>query len=704
MRVLPGSPDPLGATWDGEGVNFALFSEHATCVRLCLFDHGESGDPQEELKLPHRTHGVWHGYFPDLRPGQRYAYRVDGPHEPEQGHLFNPNKLLLDPYAHAIDGPLRWHARLTSYSMVENSETPVMDTRDSAEVLPRCTVIDPAFVWGDDHPLRTPWNRTVIYECHVKGFTMLHPEVPEKSRGTFLGLASEPIIDHLLSLGVTAVELLPVQQSFSEEHLVRAGLTNYWGYSPIGFFAPDERFSATPGLQVEEFKSMVKRLHRAGIEVILDVVYNHTGEGSSLGPTVSLRGIDNSSYYRLDPENPMWNIDYSGCGNSLEYRNPRAMRLIMDSLRYWVTEMHVDGFRFDLATSMARQEHHFDARSNFLSILQQDPVLSKVKLIAEPWDLGHDGYQLGNFPRGFREWNDRYRDVMRSYWRGDHNTVGELASRLSGSSDLFKGRERTTQASINFITSHDGFTLRDLVTYEQKHNETNGEENRDGTNNNQSHNWGVEGPTDKPRICALRDRVTRNLLATLAFSQGVPMLTQGDEMGRTQGGNNNAYCQDNPISWVRWKLDASDRSLLDFTRMIFRWRRENAAFHLAHFMEGEEVGTSGLHDVTWLQLNGSEMTASDWHDTKHCVLGMLVNGAASDEVNTFGTPIPGRTYLLLTNAGARTRRFRLPPTPPEKCWRELVNTAREPRQAIHSKKIILASHSLVLLEHREEAR
>jgi len=704
MRVLPGSPDPLGATWDGEGVNFALFSEHATCVRLCIFDHGESEELQNELKLPHRTHGVWHGYFPDLRPGQRYGYRVDGPHRPEQGYLFNPNKLLLDPYAHAIDGPLRWHGPLSSHSMVENAEAPRIDTRDSATVLPRCTVVDPAFVWGDDHPLRTPWNRTVIYECHVKGLTMLHPEVPEKSRGTFLGLASEPIIDHLLSLGVTALELLPVQQSFSEEHLVRAGLTNYWGYSPIGFFAPDERFAATQGLQVEEFKSMVKRLHRAGIEVILDVVYNHTGEGSSLGPMVSFRGIDNTSYYRLDSEDPQRNIDYSGCGNSLEYRNPRAMRLIMDSLRYWVTEMHVDGFRFDLATTMARQEGHFDARSNFLSILQQDPVLSKVKLIAEPWDLGHDGYQLGNFPRGFREWNDRYRDMMRSYWRGDHNGVAELASRLSGSSDLFKGRERTTQASINFITSHDGFTLRDLVTYEHKHNEANGEENRDGTDNNLSHNWGAEGVTDKPRTCAIRDRITRNLLATLAFSQGVPMLTQGDEMGRTQGGNNNAYCQDNPISWVRWKLDACDRSLLDFTRMIFRWRRENSAFHLAHFMEGEEVGTSGLHDVTWLLLNGGEMTASDWHDKKIFVLGMLVNGAASDEVNAFGTPIPGRTYLLLTNAGARTRRFRLPATPPDKCWRELVNTARDPRQAVHSKKIALAAHSLILLEHREEAR
>jgi len=676
-------------------VNFALFSEHADTVTLCLFE--QNGDAETRIVLPHKTHGIWHGYLPDIRPGQRYAYRVAGPYAPEHGHRFNPNKLLLDPYARAIDGPLRWNERLCGFVPGDPNSGP--DARDSAGALPRCIVVDPTFVWGDDHPPRTPWHHTLIYECHVKGLTMRHPDVPVEVRGTYLGMASEPIIEHLHALGVTAVELLPVHHALSEGHLIRNGLTNYWGYSSIGYFAPDARFATRPDAQVDEFKAMVKALHRAGIEVLLDVVYNHTGEGSHLGPTISLRGIDNASYYRRPAEDPRHYVDYSGCGNALELRNPRALRLIMDSLRYWVTEMHVDGFRFDLAAALGRQVGEFDTRSNFLAILQQDPILSHVKQIAEPWDLGLGGYQVGNFPRGFAEWNGPYRDTVRRFWRDEKGLLGDLASRLAGSSDLFQGRQRTPQASVNFITSHDGFTLRDLVSYDHKHNEANGEESRDGCNDNFSRNWGMEGPTQKPRTIHTRDRIARNLLATLAFSQGVPMLCQGDEIGRTQAGNNNAYCQDNEMSWVDWEIDDRKQELLTFTQHVFRLRRENPAFRIQHFLTGEAVNGSPQKDVTWLRPDGLEMTEDDWRDHRNQALGMLVSGQASDEVNPFGRPLEGRTFLLLLNAGGRSTHFSLPDTASWGVWRKRLNTARPARNILKGDEIHLAPHSVILLEH-----
>ncbi len=701
MRVFPGTPDPLGATWDGEGVNFALFTEHASAVTLCLFDGTGEDEVERRIPLTEKTHATWHGYFPGLRPSQRYAYRVDGPWDPTHGQRFNPAKLLLDPCARAVDGPIRWHEALCSAAPDPNQTDLSADPANSAAFLPRCVVVDPSFVWSGDRPPRTPWNQTVIYECHVRGLSQRHPEVAENLRGTYLGLAAEPIIDHLHRLGVTAVELLPVAHCASEKHLASTGHTNYWGYNPIGFFAPDERFAAVPGRQVEEFKAMVKALHRAGIEVILDVVYNHSGEGGPDGPCISLRGIDNASYYRLDPSDPTHYLDYSGCGNSLELRTPATLRLVMDSLRYWVTEMHVDGFRFDLATSMARQVDEFDPRSNFLAILEQDPVLSQVKLIAEPWDLGPGGYRLSGFPRGFAEWNNRYRDTLRRFWRGDPGAVGELASRLAGSSDLFGPGKRTPQASLNFITSHDGFTLQDLVSYEHKHNEANGEGNRDGHDDNLSRNWGAEGPTDKRRTLKMRERMTRNFLASLAFSQGVPMLTQGDEMGRSQAGNNNAYCQDNELAWVDWKLDTRSAALLEFTRKLFRIRRENGAFRLGRFLKGEPVGRPPLKDLIWIRRDGQEMKDQDWHQEDSAVIGMLVNANACEERTAAGARVTSKTFLLVMNGSPHACLFHPPELPGQGRWIERINTACPMRRALRRRGLKLAAHSLILLEHQE---
>ena len=576
IRVWPGSPYPLGATWDGEGVNFALFSEHATAVELCLFDGADS--PKEDLRVPfsERTNRIWHGYLPEVRPGQLYGYRVHGPYAPELGHRFNPNQLLLDPYAKAITGDLRWSDLMYGYAWSDPMDDRSFNREDSAPSMPRCVVVNTAFTWGDDRPPRNSWSQTLIYECHVKGMTGRHPGVPEDLRGTYLGLASDPILDHLLSLGVTAVELLPVHHCISERQLVERGMTNYWGYNSIGFFSPDPRYAAgSHGEQVHEFKSMVKAFHRVGIEVILDVVYNHTAEGNHLGPTLCFRGIDNCSYYRLVPDNPRHYLDFTGCGNSLNVGHPRVLQLVLDSLRYWVMEMHVDGFRFDLAPTMARNPIHFDRSSSFFATVQQDPVLAQVKLIAEPWDLGPGGYQLGNFPPGWAEWNGQYRDTIRRFWRGEEGRVAELASRLSGSSDLFQASDRTAYSGINFVTSHDGLTLHDLVSYERKHNEENGEENRDGTDESFSRNWGVEGETESVRIRRMRERMKRNLLATLVFAQGVPMLSHGDELGRTQFGNNNAYCQDNEVSWVDWDLDERARAFLDFRLRVIRIRESN---------------------------------------------------------------------------------------------------------------------------------
>ena len=555
MRVWPGSPHPLGATWDGEGVNFALFSEHATAVELCVFEHADGAAPVDSVTMPIATDRVWHCYLPDARPGCLYGYRVDGPWDPAQGHRFNRAKLLIDPYAKAVSGAIRWSEELFGHSSAGPDSDLVPDSRDSAGGMPKSVVVDQAFTWGEDSAPRIPWNRTVIYECHVRGMTMTHPGVPEHLRGTYLGLSSDAVVDHLLSLGVTAVELMPVHQFVADQHLVDQGLTNYWGYNTLAFFAPHVGYATGGhGQQVDEFKSMVKTLHRAGLEVILDVVYNHTGEGSHLGPTLSLRGIDNSVYYRLQPDNKRFNLDFTGTGNSLNIVHPRTIALIMDSLRYWVTDMHVDGFRFDLAPVLIRGLED-GRRSAFFEVIQQDPVLSQVKLIAEPWDVGPDGYQLGRFPPGWAEWNGAFRDCVRRFWRGDPGMIPELASRLTGSSDIYSPSGRRTYASVNFVTCHDGFTLADAVGFEERHNEANGEGNQDGARENYSRNWGAEGDTDSHRVARLRERIKRNMLATLVFSQGVRMLLGGDEFGRSQQGNNNAYCQDNDVSWVDWDID-----------------------------------------------------------------------------------------------------------------------------------------------------
>jgi glycogen operon protein len=703
LRVWPGDPYPLGATWDGEGVNVALFSEHATAVELCLFGDERSGRETARIPLRERTDLVWHAFLPDLRPGARYGYRVHGPYAPAEGHRFNPNKLLIDPYAKAISGAIDWDDAVYGYAVGDPAEDLSFDERDSAPNVPRSVVVDTAFTWGDDAPPRTPWNRTVIYECHVKGMTERHPGVPPELRGTYLAMPSDPILDHLRSLGVTAVELLPVHHFVDERALVERGLRNYWGYNSIGFFAPHVGYATGwGGQQVDEFKSMVKALHKAGIEVILDVVYNHTGEGNHLGPTLSLRGIDNDAYYRLDPDDRRRYQDFTGTGNSLNMRHPRTMQLIMDSLRYWIGEMHVDGFRFDLAPALARELYEVNRLGTFFDLIAQDPLISQVKLIAEPWDLGEGGYQVGNFPTGWAEWNGKYRDCVRRFWRGDPGQVSELASRLSGSSDLYEASGRRTYASVNFVTAHDGFTLRDLVSYERKHNEANGDGNRDGADENTSRNWGAEGPTDSSRIVAMRARMQRNFLATLVLSQGVTMLLGGDELGRTQSGNNNAYCQDGEVSWVDWDLSAADRDLLDFTREVLEIFRSNAVFRRRTFLTGRPMEDGGAKDLSWLHPDGREMIDQDWGDPDGHVLGMLLHGRATDEVDERGRPIFGKTILMLLNGGARSRSFALPESGEEAgSWWTLINTAHPGRRAVRGKSVNLVSHSFQLLRSEE---
>jgi isoamylase len=706
IRIWPGAPAPLGATWDGEGTNFAIFSEYATAVELCLFDHPEDAVGRERIALIERTDLVWHAYLPDVRPGQLYGYRVHGPYEPDLGHRFNPAKLLLDPYAKAVSGTIRWSDALSAYSTraPEAERDLLPDTADSAGDMPKCVVVESAFSWGDDRRPDTPWNRTVIYEAHVRGMTMLHPDVPEALRGTYLGLATDPVIDHLLGLGVTAIELLPMHHFVTERRLADSGLTNYWGYSPIGYFAPDTRY-ATGGLgqQVAEFKSMVKRFHRAGIEVILDVVYNHTAEGNHLGPTLSFRGIDNSAYYRLDAEHPRFYVDYTGTGNTLDIRNARTMQLVMDSLRYWVTEMHIDGFRFDLAPTLARESPAFSSSARFFDVVRQDPEISNVKLIAEPWDLGPDGYQVGGFPVGWGEWNAHYRDTVRRFWRGDPGQVGSLASCLAGSSDIFEGSKRSPQASINFVACHDGFTLHDLVSYEHKHNEANGEGNRDGNDNNLSRNWGVEGPSEAVHIVRMRERIKRNLVATLVFSQGIPMLSHGDEVGRTQLGNNNAYCQDGPLTWVDWRLTPLQRELLGFTREVLAVRAANPVLRRRRFFRLEPVRAGEEKDLTWLGPAGEEMTSEEWGDASNHVLGMLIRGEATDDIDERGRTPRGAAILLLLNGGARSRSFSLPAMERPGAWIQLLDTAHPAPRAIRGSQVHLAAHSLMLLQH-EAAR
>jgi isoamylase len=701
LRVWPGSPAPLGAAWDGQGVNFALYSRHARSVDLCLFD---ATGPEERVRMPEQTDWVWHAYLPDVRPGQRYGYRVHGPFEPAAGHRFNANKLLLDPYARAIDGPFRLTPECFGYTFGDRLDDLSFNTADSAPHVPKGVVLDTSFTWGDDARPRTPWNRTVIYECHVKGMTALHAGIAAEARGTYLGMASEPVIDHLSTLGVTAVELLPVQQALTGWHLVRRRLQEYWGYNTIGFFAPEVRYAATHGRQVYEFKTMVKALHRAGIEVILDVVYNHTGEAAQHGPTLSMRGIDNAVYYRLDSSHRRRYEDVTGTGNTLNASHPRVTGLIMDSLRYWVAEMHVDGFRFDLAPSLGRgRSGEIDLEGPFYQAVGQDPVLSQVKLIAEPWDLGHNGYQLGSFPAGWAEWNDKYRDCVRRFWRGEQGQVPELASRLAGSSDLFAGSGRGTYASVNFVTSHDGFTLADLVSYETKHNEANGEDGRDGTDVNLSRNWGAEGPTEAVWANRMRDRMKRNILATLLLSQGVPMLLGGDEMGRTQLGNNNAYCQDNPVSWLSWDLRPEDRRLIEFTAQAIERFRSNPVLRRRNFFTGASHPRTRTKDLTWIRPDGQEMTIEDWAEPRNQVLGMLIRGQASDDVDDRGRPMFGDTLLLAMNGGGRSRYFVLPRPAAQGMWEELLNTAR-PGQSrpVRTPAINLLAFSLLLLRFHEQ--
>ncbi|MEP7027192.1 MAG: glycogen debranching protein GlgX [Candidatus Eisenbacteria bacterium] len=679
MKVRPGQPYPLGATWDGLGVNFALFSEHATSVELCLFDSPDASHESARLVLPEQTDMVWHGYLSGLRPGQLYGYRVHGPYDPSAGHRFNPAKVVLDPYAKAIGRMVRWCDENSGYTIGHPDADLSMDPRDNAASAPLAAVVESAFTWGDDRPPLTPWHETVIYELHVQGFTRRHPRVPDALRGTYAALATEPVLDHLRGLGVTAVEIMPVHHHVNDRHLVERGLTNYWGYNTLSYFAPELRYASSPAPAeaLREFKTMVRALHASGIEVILDVVYNHTGEGNQLGPTLSLRGIDNASYYRLFEQDQRHYIDFTGCGNTLNMTHPRVLQLIMDSLRYWVTEMHVDGFRFDLASALARELFAVDKLGAFFDIIHQDPIISQVKLIAEPWDLGEGGYQVGNFPVLWTEWNGRYRDALRRFWRGDGGMISELATRLAGSSDLYANSGRRPYASINFLTSHDGYTLQDLVSYEHKHNEANGHDNTDGDNHNLSANGGVEGETDDPAVIALRERQKRNLLASLLLSQGVPMLRAGDELSHTQRGNNNAYCQDNEISWLKWNLDDRGRAFEEFARHLLRLREENPALRPRRFMHGEPAPGSGTKNITWFKPTGREMSDRDWHAQETRTLGVRlhVEGIADPDPDV---AVPANTLTMLFNAGAESTPFRMPALEAEEQWELLLDTHEEP--------------------------
>ena len=676
MRVWPGQPYPLGATWTGLGVNFALFSAHATRVDLCLFDSPHAATASVCVTLPEHTDMVWHGYLPDARPGQLYGYRVHGPYDPDAGHRFNPNKVVLDPYAKSIGRQVRWDDSVFGYTIGDPRGDLSLDTRDNGAFTSLAAVIDPAFTWGDDRPPRTPWHKTVIYEMHVRGFTKLHPNVPEPLRGTYEALTTEAAIEHLQRLGVTAVELMPVHHHAYDRHLVERGLSNYWGYNTQAFFAPDIRYSASglPDESVREFKRMVKALHSAGLEVILDVVYNHTAEGNHLGPTLSLRGIDNRSYYRLVPDDQRYYLDFTGCGNTLNMRSPQVLQLIMDSLRYWVLDMHVDGFRFDLASTLARELYEVDRLGAFFDIVHQDPVLSQVKLIAEPWDLGAGGYQVGNFPVLWTEWNGKYRDAIRAFWRGDDRGVAEVATRIAGSNDLYEHSGRRPYASINFITAHDGFTLQDLVSYNQKHNEANGDNNQDGESSNLSWNCGVEGPTRDPRILALREQQKRNLMASLLLSVGVPMISGGDEMGRTQQGNNNAYCQDSELSWTSWNLTREQRAFLSFTRRLVQFRQSQPTLSRRKYFHGRAIRGAEVKDIYWLDPSGREMTDIAWNAPFVRSLGVLMVGNAIDDIDERGRLVSGDTLLILLNAHFESVPFVLPAAEEGHEWGRVFDT------------------------------
>jgi len=685
--ILPGKPYPQGATWDGTGVNFSIYSEDATGVELCLFDDPESGACRT-IAIRESTGKVWHCYVPGIRPGQYYGFRIHGPYDPEQGLRFNPAKLLIDPYAKALAGSVDWNAPVFGYELGKPEEDLQPDQRDDASAVPKGVVTVSSFDWENDRPPLTALHDSVLYEVHVKGLTARHPQVPEEIRGTYAALTHPAILSYFKNLGITAVELMPVHAFLDDKVLLDRGLHNYWGYNTINFFAPEARYSSSggQGQQVGEFKSMVKGLHRAGIEVILDVVYNHTAEGNQLGPTLSFRGVDNRTYYRLVTDQPRYYMDYTGTGNTLNVRHPQVLKLIMDSLRYWILEMHVDGFRFDLAAALARELHEVDRLSSFFDIINQDPVISQVKLIAEPWDVGEGGYQVGKFPALWAEWNGRYRDAVRRYWKGDDGQLAELGYRLTGSSDLYQRDSRHPTASVNFVTAHDGFTLQDLVAYNEKHNEANGEDNRDGTNDNHSWNCGAEGPTDDPQILELRARQIRNFLATLLLSQGVPMICGGDEVGRTQHGNNNAYAQDSETSWFDWDLDPARRGLLQFASSMIELRKSHPNLHRRKFFQDRRIdpdapdrlvnGDSQV-DILWLRPDGKEMSQEEWHAGWVRCVGMLLNGRTLDDVNAVGEPIRDDTFLILCNPHHETIRFSLPPLRAGKIWELCVDT-RQP--------------------------
>jgi isoamylase len=673
MDVWPGEPFPLGATFDGEGTNFSLFSEAATRVQVCLFD--DTGG-EKRIDLREVTALCWHGYLPGIRPGQRYGYRVHGPWDPEQGHWCNPNKLLIDPYAKAVDGAWNWHEAMFPYHF-DNPEGSKNDL-DSAEFMPKSIVVDDAFDWEGDTPPATPWHKTIVYETHVKGFTKRHPELPEHVRGTYGGLADPTAIKYLKDLGITAVELLPVHQFVQDWSLLQKSLRNYWGYNSIGYLAPHNEYacSGTRGEQVKELKGAVKALHRAGIEVILDVVYNHTAEGNHLGPVLSFKGIDNRAYYRLMPDKRRYYMDYTGTGNTLNMQHPHVLQLIMDSLRYWVLEMHVDGFRFDLAATLARELHDVDRLSAFFDLIQQDPVINRVKLIAEPWDVGEGGYQVGNFPPLWSEWNGKYRDCVRDFWRGMDQTLAEFGSRLTGSSDLYQGTGRQPYASVNFITAHDGLTLNDLVSYNEKHNEANGEENRDGESNNRSWNHGAEGSTDNQDVVHLRRRQQRNFLSTLILSQGIPMICGGDEIGRTQRGNNNAYCQDNEISWYDW--EHADTALCSFARELIRLRSEHPVFHRRKWFQGRPIRGQEVSDISWFTPSGTEMSDQDWQAGFAKSLGVFLNGDATRTMDERGRHLVDDSFYVMFNAHSDTVEFVLPESKWGEQWTIAFDTSEMP--------------------------
>jgi glycogen operon protein len=670
LEIWPGKAYPLGASYDGAGTNFSIFSEVAERVELCLFD---DQNVEQRVRLPEMSGYCWHGYLPGVRPGQRYGYRVFGPYEPVQGHRCNPDKLLIDPYAKALEGEIAWHEAAYGYHF--NDPDGPRNQLDSAPHVPRCVVADPFFDWGHDRPPCVPWQKTILYEAHVKGFTARHPEVPPEYRGSYTALTHPAVISYLQQLGVTSIELMPVHAFVHDHRLRDLKLRNYWGYNSIAFLAPYAGYCSArrAGEQVQEFKQMVKSLHSAGIEVILDVVYNHTAEGNQLGPTLSFRGIDNAAYYRLVAGDARYYEDYTGCGNTLNMRHPHVLQLIMDSLRYWVLEMHVDGFRFDLASALARELHAVDRLSAFFDMIQQDPVISQVKLIAEPWDLGAGGYQVGNFPGLWTEWNGKYRDTVRDLWRGEERTLAEFAFRFTGSSDLYENTGRRPCASINFVTCHDGFTLRDLVSYNDKHNEQNLEDSRDGESHNRSWNCGAEGPTDDPAVLALRGRQQRNFLATLLLSQGVPMLLAGDEIGRTQHGNNNAYCQDNELSWVDW--ESADIELLAFTRLLIALRREHVIFRRRHFFQGSSIRGSDLTDIGWFRPDGRQMSDQDWSVAFARALGVFLNGEGLQGTDERGHRLQDSTFYIVFNAHHGAVRFVLPPVLSDGDWHDVLNTA-----------------------------